>query len=96
MILITFFWDNGVAAAKVPINDISWFVESFAPNLDNQQLVADQMLSEYPAELYHEDRTAVRKRIFKNWSWTFRIGIESGENLLYWISVRIMESDKFD
>ena len=38
------FRDNGVAAAKDVMSDISWFVKIFTPNFDNQQLVADQML----------------------------------------------------
>ena len=36
---------NTVANAKVIIKDISWYVEQFTPNLDNQQLIADQLLS---------------------------------------------------
>ena len=34
-----------VANAKVVIKDIAWYIEKFTPNLDNQQLIADQLLS---------------------------------------------------
>ena len=55
------FRDNGVAAAKVVINDISRFVEKFTSNLDNQQLLAPRMLSEIPTELFYEEHNVFKR-----------------------------------
>ena len=52
-----------IAEAKFPVTNIAGYVEKFTPNHDNQQLVADQMLSKLPTELYYEERTVFRKRI---------------------------------
>ena len=57
---------NGVAAVKIVIDDISWFVKKFTPNLEGQPLVADQMLSEIATELKYEELTVFRKLILNN------------------------------
>ena len=44
--------ENRVAAAKFDRIDISRFAESITPNVDSQQLVADQMLSEIPGVIF--------------------------------------------
>ena len=90
------FRDIRVAAAKVAINDISGLVEKFTPNLDNQELVADQMVPETPTELYYEECTVFRKRTLNNGTWTFELGIESGKKIPSWVIVGFMESDKYD
>ena len=60
-----------IAHAKVVIKDIAWYVEKFTPNLDNQQLIADQLLSETPTELYYEERSQFRKKIENDGSMEF-------------------------
>ena len=40
----------------------SWFFDKIKPNLDNQHLVANQMLSENLTELHYEEGTAFRKK----------------------------------
>ena len=52
---------NGLAAAKGVINEFSLFFGKFTPNLDIQQIKADQMLLEIPTELEYEQRTVFRK-----------------------------------
>ena len=56
------FTDNRVAASKDLIYYNSWLIEKFTPNLDSQQLVADQMISEFQAELNHEERTVFSRK----------------------------------
>ena len=67
------FIENTVANAKIIIKDIAWYVEKYTPNLDNQQLIADQLLSETPTELYYEERSVFRRKITNNGLWTFRV-----------------------
>ena len=70
--MIMFFLEiKDVAAANSVGNNISWSVEILTQNLDNQQLVADQMLSEIPTELYYEKLTVSRKRTLINGTWSF-------------------------
>ena len=98
--MLTILEDNGnerVAAAKVVINDISWFFfETFTPNLDNQQLVAEKLLSEVPTELYYEECTVFGKTMRKSGTWTFELGIENGKNIPSWINEGLLEIDEFD
>ena len=53
---------NDVANAKIIIKDIAWYVEKFTPNLDNQQLIASQLLDEIPTELYYKERSVLEKK----------------------------------
>ena len=85
-----------IAHAKVVIKDIAWYVEKFTPNLENQQLIADQLLSETPTELYYEERTVFRKKISNDGLWTFELGIESGKNIPSWVIIGFMADNKFD
>ena len=84
------------ANAKIVIKDIAWYVEKFTPNIDNQQLVASQLLDEIPTELYYEERTVFRKKIANNGLWTFELGIGSSKNVPSWIIVGFMKDEKFD
>ena len=84
---------NAVANAKVVIKDIAWYIEKYIPNLDNQQLVADQLLSETPTELYYEERSEFRKKITNNGLWTFELGIESGKNIPSWVIIGFMADE---
>ena len=68
----------------------------FTPNPDNQQLVADQMLTEIPTELYFEERSVFKKLINKIGSWTFELGIGNGKNLPSWVFVGFIGTNKFD
>ena len=58
---IVIFSNSGFQGARVVIKEISWYVEIYTPNLENQQLVADQMVSEIPTEFYYEQRTVFRR-----------------------------------
>ena len=78
------------------VNDILCFSEKYTPNLDNQHLVVYQTLSAVLAELYFEKRTVFRKKTFLIGTWTFDLGIESGEKITSWVVVGFMKSDKFD
>ena len=51
-------------------------LQKFTPNLDIQHLVAHQMSSQFPAELYYAERTVFRKRTLNNGTWTFEIATE--------------------
>ena len=82
--------------AKVVIKDIAWYVEKFTPILDNQQLIASQILTETPTELYYEERSVHRRKITNNGLWTFELGIESGKNIPSWVIVGFMEDVRFD
>ena len=53
---------NDVANAKIIIKDIAWYVEKYTPNLDNQQLIASQLLDEIPTELYYEERSVLEEK----------------------------------
>ena len=84
------------ANGKVVIKDIAWYVEKFTPSLDNQQLIASQILTETPTELYYEERSVHRRKITNNGLWTFELGIESGKNIPSWVIVGFMQDAKFD
>ena len=87
---------NAVANGKMVIKDISWYVEKYTPNLDNQQLIADQLLSETPTELYYEERSEYRKKIPNDGLFTFEVGIENSKNIPSWIIIGFMADEKFD
>ena len=70
---------NGVDAAKVDVNDISWYIPHYVPSLENQQLVLNQMLYKDPAELFYTERTVFRKDVNTNNNWTFELGNSGGE-----------------
>ena len=88
--------DNGVAAAKVVIKDISWFVEIFATNPAIQPLIAIQMLWEFPAELNYEERTVFSKKKLNDGTRVFHLGIQSGKNIPSCAILAFMEIRKFD
>ena len=87
---------NAVANGKVVNKDIACYVEKYTPNLDNQQLVADQLLSKIPTELYYEERSEYRKKIANDGLLTFELGIESSKNIPSWIIVGFKADEKFD
>ena len=67
------------------MNNILWYVEKYTTNLNNQQLVADQMLSEILTEFYYEELTVFRKRILNIGTWTNEIRIESEKFMTSWV-----------
>ena len=81
--------------AKIAIRIFAGYVEKITPTLDNQQSVADQMLSKTPTELYYEERTVFRKRFKNAGTWELQLGIESGKNILSFVIIACMENDKF-
>ena len=60
------FRTNGVDVAKVVVKDIAWCIPHYVPNLENQQLVLNQMLTKDPTELYYTERTVFRKDVNTN------------------------------
>ena len=91
-----FFKDNGVAAAKVVVKENSGFVENFLPTPNNQQLVADHLLSKTTTDLFYKKRTVFKKIGLKNVTWTCEFGIENGKNILFCLNVVFMENDNID
>ena len=49
------------------------------------------MLSEIPTELYYEERAVFGKRLVKSDTWTFKLGVESGNHMTSWVTVRFLE-----
>ena len=76
----------GVEAAKVVVEDISWYIPHWVPNLENQQLVLNQILTKDPTELYYTERTVFRKDVNTNNNWKFELG-DSGESLPIFVIV---------
>ena len=62
---------NAVDAAKVVVKDISWYIPHYVPSLENQQLVLNQILNEFPTELFFTERTVFRKDVNTNNNWAF-------------------------
>ena len=62
----------------------------------NQQLVADQLLSETPTELYYQERSVFRKKITNIGLFTFELGIQSSQNIPSWIIIGFMADEIFD
>ena len=56
-------------------------VENFTLNFDNRHLVADQMLSETPAELDSEERIVFGKKTIDSATCTSYFGLESGTKI---------------
>ena len=72
------------------------YVEKITPNLDNQQLVPDQMLSKTPIEFYYEEPSVFRKKMKHAGMWELQLGIDSGKNFRSFVIIVFMENDKFD
>ena len=54
---------NAVDAAKVVVKDISWYIQHYVPNLENQQLVMNQILNKDPTELHYIETVVFRKML---------------------------------
>ena len=61
---------------QVFIKEISWLIETFSPSLDNQQLVANEMLTGKATESYYEEHNVLRKVVNKTRTCTFGLGFE--------------------
>ena len=84
------FKENAVAAAKNVGKNFAWLVENLTLNLDNQQVVADQVLADFQTKLNHEERTASREK------YSVMVQLESGEKKTSWVIVWSTESESFD
>ena len=69
------------AEGKIILKNIARFVEKFTSNPDIQKLVADQMLSKIPTEIYYEERSVFRKKIIIAGTWEMQLGIQSGKDI---------------
>ena len=87
--------DNGVDAAKIVIQDISWYISHYTPSMENQQLVMDQILDKDPTERFYTERTVFRKDVNTNSSWTFELG-NSGESTPTYVVVGFQARNKID
>ena len=54
-------------------------LKNFTPNFDTQQLLADQIQSEVPREIFYEEALFLEKRTLNNGNLTFELEIKSGK-----------------
>ena len=88
------FVGGGLVVLKKIFREILCYVEKLAPSLDNQQLVADHLLTEIPKEINYVKRTVFRRPVGSRGIWTFALGLENGQSVPPWVFVGFMTTKK--
>ena len=89
------FRTAAVDAAKVVVQDVSWYISQYVPNLENQQLVLKQIINKNPTEFSFTERSVFRKDVNTNNNWTFELS-NSGESTSIFVNVGFQARNKID
>ena len=67
---------------------------NFSPIFDNQQIFADQMVTEIPKETIYEEVFIIRKRIKNTSTWSFELGRKIWNKAPYWGYIGFMNKNE--
>ena len=77
------------------MKEIGWFIPHFAPSLENQQIMMDQLLNKDPTGSYYMERIVFKKDVNTFNNWTFDSG-NSGESTPTFVMVGFQARNKID
>ena len=91
---------NGAAnialAARVMINNLSWYMPHYTPSMSNRNLMVGHIISKTATELSYIERSSYMKDMTTEKIWSFELGVRNGIDVPIYIIVGFMERDQFN
>lgn len=82
-------------ACKILIKQIAWVIPHYTPSIENQTLVAQQLLNKEPTTLKYVERKSFTKAVNTNNNWTFEIGVEAGIEIPIYVIVSFQTRTRY-
>ena len=86
----------GLAAARIQIHHIHWFVPQYTPSIQQQGNLSKQILSKTHTELQYVERSVFKKEINNQNLWKFEQGSHESMNVPIWITFGFQQRDRQD
>ena len=88
--------DNATNNGKIIIYSIEWYVLHYPPSIQQQAILAKQILSKAPKELQYVKRLVFMKEVNTQNLRSFELGTQEGINVLIWIIIGVQKRGRQD
>ena len=88
--------ENVALTGIVTIDDISWYVPHYTPNISNQKLMLGHIVCKAPTELSYIKRSSYMNDVTTENTWTCELGVGDGINQPIYVMVGFMQRDQFN
>ena len=87
---------NLAMADGVNIEDLSWYVPHYTPNISNQTLMLGHIVSKISKELSYIKRSSPMKVVTTENNWTLELSVGDGIDIPIYVLVGFMQRDQFN
>ena len=85
-----------IAYARSKIDHIHWYLPDYTPSIQQQGLLAKQILSKTPSELKYVERSVLMKEVNNQKLWNFKLGSQESVNVPILVSIGFQQRDRQD
>ena len=87
---------NGIADARIKIDQIHWYVPHYTPSMTQQSILSEQNLNNKPTQLRYVERSVFMKQVNNQNLWNFELGSQETMNVPIWIIIGFQQQDRQD
>ena len=87
---------NLALAGRVIIEDLSLYVPHYTPNISNEKLLLEHIISRAATELSFIKRSSYMKVVTNENNWTFALGVGDGIDIPIYVTVGFIQRDQFN
>ena len=87
---------NGIAKARIKIDQIHWYVPHYTPSIQQQTILFKQIKEEKHTELRYVERSVFMKQVNNQNIWNFELGSQENMNVPIWIIIGFQQQDRQD
>ena len=85
---------NAINIGEIKINAMEWYVPHYTPSIQQQSILAKQIINETPTEINYPERSVFMKEVNTQNFWTFELGSQEGICIPTWIFVGFQQNDR--
>ena len=83
-------------AGRDIIDGISLYIPHYTPDISNQQLMLEHIVSRPATEVFQNIRSSLMKDVTTENNWTFELGVGDGNDIPFHVVVKFMQRDQFN
>ena len=87
---------NVALAGRVIIDDKKMYVPPYIPNISNQKLMLEPIVTRAATELSYINRSFYMKEVTTENNWNFELGVGAGIDILIYVIVEFMQRNQFN
>ena len=85
---------NAINNAKFKINANEWYVPQYAPSVEQQKVLMNQIIKRTATELQNPEKSVFLREVNTQNSWIFELGTQEGINIHLWIFTVFRQNDR--